>query len=204
MSYYDPHRVFNHRRTAEQRKGQSIQNRLIDTVEPRVDPEVLRKAKRLCEVYNLIPTPTFFKLELDDVTIEGDYIKSSDFIIGLLTTNQAPSGKYIAIISCKNGIPYYTGENSIWCHPIDFSTFQYDSNSQQLQNPYQRHYTITFNKGNFPSDTTMSCIEAKVENETYSTTYFQSLRPNAFKKNLTYQPTIETALYTVLIYQIPN
>ena len=50
MSYYDPHRVFNHRRTAEQRKGQSIQNRLIDTVEPRVDPEVLRKAKRHCSI----------------------------------------------------------------------------------------------------------------------------------------------------------
>ena len=108
MSYYDPHRVFNNRRTADQKKGQSIQTRLIDQVEPRVDPEVLRKAKRLCEVYNLIPQPRLpLQIKLTDVTFDAEHNHyPQSFAHQYLNSINAPNGYYLITFSCQNGVPF--------------------------------------------------------------------------------------------------
>lgn len=107
MSYYDPYRVFNHRRTADQRKGQSIQTKLVDQVEPRVDPEVLRKAKRLCEVYNLIPQQRMpLQIKITDVEIEGPGNSGYQYswIYNYLTSINAPDGYYYYQFVSTDGV----------------------------------------------------------------------------------------------------
>ena len=62
---YDPQRVFNHKRTNVQQKGQSYQVKLLDEAPPRVDENVLDKAYRLCLAYNKIPQPVLVNLPVE-------------------------------------------------------------------------------------------------------------------------------------------
>ena len=64
---YDPQRVFNHKRTNVQQKGQSYQVKLIDEAPPRVDDQILQKAYNLCKAYNVIPKPILVNLPVEDV-----------------------------------------------------------------------------------------------------------------------------------------
>ena len=202
MSYYDPHRVFNHKRTAEQRKGQSIQNRLIDPVEPRVDPEVLRKAKRLCEVYNLIPQPRLpLQIKLTEVTIEEN-MNIVDWVHNYLNSINAPNSKYLINMFSTTGfpvdhsLPYDYNLNGLG---LSYMIIQHNSSATTDTGVEAGAYKMYLKNGTY---TSTSVISAEVLGD--YTSYVSSIKmhANSINKNMNQASSSSASSFTVLIFEI--
>lgn len=201
MSYYDPHRVFNHRRTAEQRKGQSIQNKLIDPIEPRVDPEVLRKAKRLCEVYNLIPQPRLpLQIKLENITVENQTFLNS-YIHQYLNSINAPDSKYLVTVATNGGIPFDNPTTTgITRHAYQLSYMIIQHNTATYDEPIEGHYFA--NEMTYSSMTSTSTLDSQTFKDIHASLNYFNLWPSKLSKEYGNAAQISDAVYTILIFEI--
>ena len=81
---YDPQHIFNHKRTANQQKGQVQRVKLLDEAPERVDQDIIEKSYQLAKEYGRVPIP-----QVLNIPVEGVVTLNQDTLLGAGSTLSA-------------------------------------------------------------------------------------------------------------------